>query len=213
MSDAPAEVITAGPPPRRRRPTGGWLLLGAGLAAIAAGGVLFLTMNRDAKPKDKPEAPVKVEAVGPLKPFTATDAHFKASFPTPPKRTEQKVPAGSAPLRLVQYSSEWSSDTGYTVGWFQLAQAPAETGMRTFLEATRAGSVSAIRGTLLSSEFITVGGRQAVEYLASIPGGHFVKSRTLVVGRSVYVLQVVSASKTPPRYQEFVDSFSVLPGA
>ena len=146
-----------------------------------------------------------------LKPFTAgaADGHFRASFPTTPKRTDQQVPSAAGPLRLVQFSSAAGDDTDYSVGWFQLAQPPAPSGANAFLEATKAGSVAAIKGRELSSAFITVEGHPAVEYVSTAAKGHYVKSRTVLVGRDVYILQVVSKAKEPPRYAQFVASFAL----
>jgi hypothetical protein len=146
--------------------------------------------------------------VGPLKPFSAADARFRASFPTPPRRTEQNIPAEGAPIHLVQYTSEVDTDTGYSVGWFRLAQAPVPTAVHAFLEATEQGSVDAINGKLVTSQYLTVGGHPAVDYLASIHRDQFVRSRTVLVGRDVYVLQVVSAEREAPRFRQFIDSFT-----
>lgn len=144
-----------------------------------------------------------------LKPFTAADAKFTASFPSTPERSDQQVPAGGATLRLVMYSSEVDDESGYSVGWFQLAAAPAAEGMNVFLEATRDGSVSAIKGKLVSSAFVTHDGLPAVEYTAAGPQGQYVKCRIVVRGRDVYVVQLASSSPDPPGYSEFVDSFAV----
>jgi hypothetical protein len=150
--------------------------------------------------------------VAALKPFTAADAHFRAGFPTPPRRTDQAVPAAGQSIRLVQYTSEVDADTGYSIGWFQLAQAPVPTGVRAFLEATERGSVDAIKGRLVGpAGFVTdPAGHPAVDYLATVPGGHYVRSRTILAGRDVYVLQVVSTDRQPPRYDDFVRSFTVI---
>jgi hypothetical protein len=146
--------------------------------------------------------------VGALQPFSAADAHFSASFPTPPRRTEQNIPAADAPIHLVQYTSEVDIDTGYSVGWFRLAKAPVPTAVHAFLEATERGSVDAIKGKLVTSQFLTVGGHPAVDYLASIHQDQFVRSRTVLVGRDVYVLQVVSTEREAPKYRQFIDSFT-----
>jgi hypothetical protein len=146
-----------------------------------------------------------------FKTFTAADAGFKADFPGTPKRSDQEVPAGAVTLRLVQYTSDVADDIGYSVGWFELVTPPAdEAATRTFLEATRTGSVSAIKGTLVSSTFITVEGKPAVEYLAKVGENQHVKSRTILSGNDVFVLQVVGNDPSPPRYQQFVDSFRVV---
>ncbi|HEV7886038.1 MAG TPA: hypothetical protein VGO92_00650, partial [Acidimicrobiales bacterium] len=130
--------------------------------------------------------------------------------PNKPKRSDQQVPAGETSLRLIQYTSELDADTGFSVGWFQLPQAPAESAVRGFLEATENGSVAAIKGKLLDSSFTTIDGHPAVEYLSTGPGGHFVRSRTILIGKDVYVLQVVSKTRQAPKYKEFIDSFKVV---
>jgi hypothetical protein len=184
-------------------PRWGVALLAVGGALVVIGVGLFVLGSGGGS---------KAPHVAALKPFTAADAHFRAGFPTPPRRSDQAVPAAGQSIRLVQYTSEVDADTGYSIGWFQLAQAPVPTGVRAFLEATERGSVDAIRGRLVGpASFVTdAAGHPAVDYLATVSGGHYVKSRTVLVGRDVYVLQVVSTAKQPPRYAEFVQAFTVI---
>lgn len=148
-----------------------------------------------------------------LKPFTAADARFRAGFPGPPKRSEQDIPAGGSSLRLVQYTAETGGNRGFSVGWFQLASPPEPGAVRSFLEATQRGSVAAVKGTLVTSTFVKQDGHDAVEYAARLSGGGYVKSRTVLVGRDVYVIQVVGPESDPERYDEFVASFEVVPAA
>jgi len=143
--------------------------------------------------------------------FTAADAKFRAGFPTTPKRTEQDVPAGGSSLHLVQYTSEVGGTRGFSVGWFQLPVAPEPTALRPFLEATQRGSVAAVKGTLQTSTFLKHDGHDAVEYVAKLADGGYVKARTLLVGKDVYVIQVVGPESNPASYDEFVASFEVLP--
>lgn len=145
-----------------------------------------------------------------LTPFTADDAHFRAPFPSPPTRSEQEVPTAAGNLRLVTYTSEVRKTYGFSVGWFQLAAAPAEDAVRPFLESTQRGSVTAVEGELESSEYITVGGSPGIEYLAKMKAGGFVKARTVVVGRDVYVLQMITEDRNARQYMEFVEGFQVL---
>lgn len=146
-----------------------------------------------------------------LKPFTAADARFRAAFPGTPKRTEQDIPAGGSSLRLIQYTAESGGNRGFSVGWFQLASAPDPNAVRPFLEATQRGSVAAVKGTLLTSTFVKQDGHDAVEYVARLSGGGYVKSRTVLVGQDVYVIQVVGPESDPERYDEFIESFEVVP--
>ncbi|HZQ27792.1 MAG TPA: hypothetical protein VFA94_08840 [Acidimicrobiales bacterium] len=174
----------------------------AAAVGMAMGGSTTPTQQANAKARDYAAGKPKAHA-----PFTATDAGFSMDFPAAPKRQEQQVPAGATSLRLVQYTSELSSDVGFSAGWFRLPQPPAPDGVKTFLDATVNGSVAAIKGKLLGSQSLTVGTDPAVEYTASATQGHFVKARTILVGSDVYILQVVSDRQDPVGYGRFVSSF------
>lgn len=148
-------------------------------------------------------------AAKPFKPFTAADAKFTAAFPDTPERSDQNVPAGTGTLRLVLYTSEVGDELGYSIGWFQLAEPPAAEGMTEFLEATRDGSITAIKGTLVTSASAVHKGLPAMEYVAREPKGHFLKARIVVRGRDVYVAQIISGTQDPPRFGEFVEAFTL----
>jgi hypothetical protein len=198
-------------PPRPRARTGLVIAAAALLLVILVGA---LVANTGSKGSSAKSAVTSFAAGKKGAPFTASDASFKAVFPTTPKRQEQQVPAGATSLRLVQYTSELSSDLGFSAGWFRLPTAPAPEGVKTFLDATVNGSVAAIKGKLLSSKSLNVlGSNPAVEYTATAPEKHFVKARTILVGGDVFILQVVSDQAEPIGYARFVDSFTVLPSA
>lgn len=166
--------------------------------------VALLLLTLPACSKDKDDGPP------PLADFTAADAHFKARFPGQPKRSEQDVPTAAGTLRLVTYTSQVSETYGFSVGWFQLAAPPAAEAVRPFLESTQRGSVTAVEGELEASEYITVGDNPGIEYVAKIKSGEFVKARTVLVGRDVYVLQMITENRNAPQYTEFVEGFQVL---
>lgn len=148
-----------------------------------------------------------------LKPFTADDAHFRGLFPGEPKRSDQEVPTAAGDLRLVQYTSEVRATYGFSVGWFQLASPLAEEGVRPFLESTQRGSVTAVEGELKTSEYVTAYGGTGIEYVAKMKSGPYVKARNVVVGKDVYILQMITDKKDAPQYREFVDGFQILPAA
>ncbi|MDQ1438631.1 MAG: hypothetical protein QOK43_2260 [Acidimicrobiaceae bacterium] len=189
------EPITA---PRPR-----WVVLLTGVAAAAVAALLVsVALN---------ELDSRSPGVGRLTPFTAADAHFRASFPKRPSRADQQVATPGGPLRLVQYTAQVGANLGYSVGWFQLPAPPVDdAAARSFLEATERGSVSAVKGTLVHTAFVSEDGHPGIEYQARVEGG-YVSSRTVLVGRDAYVIQVVSTSKTPPKHDEFMASFTALP--
>ena len=166
--------------------------------------VALLMLTLPACSKDKDDRPP------PLAEFTFDDAHFKARFPSPPKRSEQEVPTASGNLRLISYTAEVSKTYGFSVGWFQLAEPPVADAVRPFLESTQRGSVTAVEGELDSSEYITVGDSPGIEYVAKMKAGGFVKARTVLVGKDVYVLQMVAENRNAPQYTEFIEGFHVL---
>jgi hypothetical protein len=150
------------------------------------------------------------EGPPPLADFTFADAHFKARFPSPPKRSERDVPTAAGTLHLVTYTAEVRTTYGFSVGWFQLAEPPAADAVRPFLDSTQRGSVTAVKGELESSEYITVGDSPGIEYVAKMEAGGFVKARTVLAGKDVYVLQMIAEDRNAPQYTEFIEGFHVL---
>lgn len=151
------------------------------------------------------------DAPPPLADFTAADARFQARLPGTPTRSEQDVPTAAGDLRLVTYTAQVRPTYGFSVGWFQLAAPPEADRVRPFLESTKRGIVATVEGELESSEYVEVGGSPGIDYVAKMKAGGYVKARTVVVGRDVYVLQMITEKRDAAQYREFIEGFHVLP--
>ena len=171
---------------------------------LAAAVFALLALVACSKDKAEPSA---------LRPYTFQDARFRGLFPSQPQRSEQDVPTAVGNLHLIQYTSEVEGGHGFSVGWFQLAEPLAAEAVQPFLDTTQRGSVTAVEGELESTQYIDAYGGKGIEYAAKMKAGGFVRARNVVLGRDVYVLQVISGKADAPQYREFVDGFEVLPAA
>ena len=135
--------------------------------------------------------------------FFASDAQFRAAFPTQPERSDEVMPVGDTDVPLIFYMSV-VGDAGFSVAVFDLAP---DVPFDFHLGAN--GAASNIDGHLDSVAMTNVQGFEAAEYAISAPDGAYVKALVVRTPSRVYQVQVVGRDNPPKGYVEFTRSFEI----
>jgi hypothetical protein len=140
------------------------------------------------------------------KEFFASDAQFRATFPSIPERTVKSVNAGGAQINVVFYMSGVGDDGGFAVSEFDVpAGVPFDLNMGVN------GAAAAVGGHIESAVPASFGGYPAMEFLVSGAEGHnlYVRGLAIKAPSRVYILQVVDSVNPPPGYEKFKASFRI----
>ncbi len=147
--------------------------------------------------------------------YTSVEGRYSASMPSEPKISQQESTTADG-IKSPQYLATSVDGKGvFVIGYFDYA-APA-----TFsFEKARDGMVSAVKGSLISEDSISLGGSAGRQLNVSASLGnvaYLVRARFYDVGGRVYVLQYIFqkdeyGSAIQAKANKFFDSFSVKAG-
>jgi hypothetical protein len=144
--------------------------------------------------------------------YESPEGRFAVLMPEQPEVNTQegKTPSGAA---LVQHQAKSSgSDSLYSLGYFDL-----EANSSYSLDKGRDGIVSAVKGTLISEQAISLGGNAGRELTVSAKAGDydfFIRVRLYEISGRVYVLQhaftkLADSPTMSEKTTKFFDSFKV----
>jgi hypothetical protein len=147
--------------------------------------------------------------------YDSKEGRYSVLVPGKPELTSQEgtVPTGE---KVVQYMAKVADSNGlYLVGYFDVL--PGNTYS---LDKGRDGMVSAVNGTLLSEDAISLGGYAGRELKVAAKNSDYelvVRVRLYEIGGRVYILQhaFLKAADTPAlaeKTTKFFDSFKVVTG-
>ena len=137
--------------------------------------------------------------------FFASDAQFRATFPSFPERSTEEADVGGRKIEVTFYVSR-VKEGEFGVAVFDIA--PGET---FDLNASANGSAAGVNGRVESSALTKVQGIEAVEFVVSASDSKFVKAVTLRAPTRVYQVIVVGPENPPEGYEKFKQSFQVAP--
>jgi hypothetical protein len=133
-------------------------------------------------------------------------------YPTTPTSEQETLQVQGIDVKMTTYSSDPNDNESYMAMFIDY---PADFDMtsnpKSNLEGAMNGSVNNVKGgQLVSSNFTTVHGHPAVDFLISVPNDNlYLKSRNILVGNTLYTVGIVSLTATPPNYDKYVNSFAL----
>ena len=144
--------------------------------------------------------------------YTSEEGRYSVLVPQQPKLSSQEVPAPDG-TKFTQYMAQTSdADSFYIVGYFDYTPA-----MVFSLDKARDGMLSAVQGTLLKEDAISLGGSSGKELKISSKSDGFdllLRIRFYEIGRRIYVLQHIfqkssDSQALAEKTARFFDSFKV----
>jgi len=145
--------------------------------------------------------------------YTAPDAKFSVRLPGKANVETKPVPGDDGKTTsLTLIGVEPTRDTAYTCSYFDsesLGKKPPEQA----LEASMAGSLTKIQGTVISLQHITVQGYPGIDWHARARGNSLVDARMILVGNRLYMIMAVARAdgdREPKTVQRVFESFKVL---
>lgn len=149
--------------------------------------------------------------------ITSEEGGFTASFPGSPKTVVEQVPApsGSGTVPTTAYMIDGGSlGVTYTIFYmdYPAGEAALQKNARRMLEESRNQTVLPYKLKLKSSEFITQGASQGIDYIYQSPTGVGVThTRTFIKGARIYqVWAGPLTDKDDPNGTQFFESFQLI---
>ncbi len=140
--------------------------------------------------------------------FTLQEPAFSVTFPAEPKKQTRAVPQVPG-ASLIAYQHQLPDKTGLLVGYIGYPQSAQLADPTTVLNGARDGSLAAVPGgKLVSSSPTTVGGKPAVDAVATVRGGNY-RSRLILDGRRLYQLVTAGPGDVAALHETFVSSFTL----
>jgi hypothetical protein len=145
--------------------------------------------------------------------YTSVEGRYSALVPKQPKLKTQEATA-AAGEKLTQYLAQaMDSDSLYSVNYFDTLP-----GMLFSLDKGRDGAVASVKGILLSSEAISLGGSPGLEFKTSLKSADqdfLAVTRIYNFGGRIYFLQHLflkstGSSAMAAKTVKFFDSFKVV---
>ncbi len=142
--------------------------------------------------------------------FTDPTSHFRAQYQHTPVEDDQTKAIGSQSLKEVLWSDAIDANTAEIVGYadfpanFDVSATPNGA-----LNGSVNGQVTNSKGTLVSKTFGTYQGFHSVDAVISASGG-YVETRTVLAGRSLYIVVVTSLNNPPELFTNFANSLQIL---
>ena len=150
------------------------------------------------------------------KEYFYTQDNFKISVPSEPKMETKETQGGqNVTIQYNTYTSTSKTGTTYIVDVATYPLQVEEANFKEFLDQVIQGSVKSTTGvTLVSSTQTTVGQHPAANYLIKVDKdgqtAGYLKGEYILVGKTMYGVQIASENKDSPDYDKFVNSFSLL---
>ena len=143
--------------------------------------------------------------------YTSLEGHFSISFPSAePTITSQKVPVDD--IEYLMHMIYAGPDNGFTymIAWTDKSAHFPDKTVKQFLEGSRDGSISNIKGTnVVTEKIVTTGSQPYIEYTYNadkLKG----KTRIYLINKVQYTILVLSENKTnfTATANKFIRSFS-----
>lgn len=147
--------------------------------------------------------------------YVSIEGRYSVLVPNQPKLSSQESP-NQAGYTLTQYMAQaMDADGVFMTGYFDL---PSD--MTYSLDKGRDGFVSAVKGTLLSEEAVSLGGQPGRELKVVAKKAEYeflIRARVYHVGKRVYIIQHLFLKSTDSpviaaKTAKFFDSFKVTTG-
>jgi hypothetical protein len=168
------------------------------LVALSLAGV-FVVANRVTAPTTTPKSVT----------FTDPTNHFSATYRGNPSEKSQTTAVGNRSIREVLWTYTLNSDTSEIVGYADFPTDFAVADPNNALDGSVNGEVRNSHGSLVSKKFGTYQGFKSVDALISASGVH-IETRTVLAGRTLYVIVVTSLHNPPELFADFANSLHVL---
>ena len=194
----PEPPAWAQPQPARRR--WGWIIAAIGIAAVLVVAGLFVI--------GKKVTPPSAATTG-TSAFTDPTSHFSAQYQGKPVEDDQTKAVGAQSIKEVLWSDTIDFNTAEIVGYTDF---PADFSVSTpnaALDGSVNGEVTNSHGTLVSKNFGTYQGFHSVDAVISTSGG-YAETRTVLAGRTLYVIVVTSLSNPPELFAGFANSLHII---
>lgn len=145
--------------------------------------------------------------------YTSVIGQFQADFPSlPPHVTSGTYPAtaNSPAIPFTLYASQDAEGNYYAI---MVVLYPPSLNLsnvdpKVLLEGAANGSAIASHGTLISSNFITYETYPGIIYVVKVPS-YYAKVQAILVGRKLYMTELVSSSSAPTTFTRFADSLRI----
>jgi len=145
--------------------------------------------------------------------YTAPDAKFSVRLPGKANVETKQLPGEDGKTTsLTLIGVEPTRDTAYTCSYFDSESLSKEPPQQA-LEASMAGSLTKMSGTVTSLQHITVQGYPGIDWHARAHGNSLVDARMILVGDRLYMIMAVARAdrdREPKTVHKVFDSFRVL---
>ncbi len=141
--------------------------------------------------------------------FTDPTSHFSATYEHKPVEDDQTQAVGSRSLKEVLWTDTVDSNTAEIVGYSDLPADLNFPAPNAALDGSVNGEVTNSKGTLVSKTFGTYQGFHSVDALISASGG-YIETRTVLAGRTLYIVVVTSQSNPPELFNGFANSLHII---
>ena len=168
------------------------------LLAFSLAGI-FVVANRATAPTTTPTSVT----------FTDPTNHFSATYRGNPSEKAQTTAVGNRSIREVLWTYTVNGDTSEIVGYADFPANFTVADPNNALDGSVNGEVRNSHGSLVSKKFGSYQGFKSVDALISAAGVH-IETRTVLAGRTLYVIVVTSLKNPPELFDGFANSLRVL---
>jgi hypothetical protein len=144
--------------------------------------------------------------------FSAPDGSFSVAFPGKPEVNDQEVQLDAGGIAVVHVvTATPAKTTSYAFTYYEDPRFTSER-VEEELNGARDGSISKVQGTISGEQHLDVDGHPARDIEARARGNSLLNVRLIAVGRRLYMLMVVDASRQradSKNVQKFFDSLKL----
>ena len=139
------------------------------------------------------------------------DKSFEITFPGEPHHQQDVSDNGRIHVEAHSYSFETTASK-FVLTYVHLSPPPVDLRASDALDTAINGTVANVRGKLLDSKAVTLGGNPAKTVKIGVGANTLIDGRFIYVKPRVYQLLLLHRKGVTPAYeQQFFDSFSVTP--
>jgi hypothetical protein len=177
-----------------------WVVVAAvAVLAVLVVGALFVVGKKVTPTNSTPAAAT----------FTDPANHFSATYQSKPVEEDRNTTVSGRSITEVLWTNTIDANTAEIIGYANFPPDFTVVTPNAALDGSVTGEVTNTHGTLLSKTFSTFQGFHSVDAVISASGG-YIETRTVLAGRTLYVLVVTSLNNPPELFSGFANSLHIL---